>query len=443
MSGSWQECMDSATGQPYYWNTVSNQVRWDCPPNLPPPQLVTNISLATPASMTRESSPALLSSLVSGYDSEDSDNEQAEDKQPEAPEAKDDFIGPVIPKPPDKEREVPEKKTVEEADDILSLIEAEKPPDYTGIAQAKLPSCKSGRRKTSGQPQPRSMLSLANYDDSDSEAETEADKRVTRLDQFGRLVFNQTENCESDWQTEEQRQALLSYRREEQTNLRNNKVQAAKSPENVRRFDNSIPGSRKRRLDLPKGKFNKMENSVTEEEEAESKKQEVKPVPFVKSSSILEGTIESKETNNTILKVERTSPEKEEISATNDVGEFTAELVEKMEHFKVAQEKVSALKTVAIKLEALYSAWSSGALSLSYLQTFLESARKKVSEAEAGLSFPPWTTVWDRLVPFTFSSSSSSSFSSSYLHSLTLHCGPATARQTLYLKSGVLRFEPR
>ena len=39
------------------------------------------------------------------------------------------------------------------------------------------------------------------------------------------------------------------------------------------------------------------------------------------------------------------------IAATDDVGELTAEIVEKMEHFKVGQEKVSALKTVAIKLE--------------------------------------------------------------------------------------------
>ena len=39
------------------------------------------------------------------------------------------------------------------------------------------------------------------------------------------------------------------------------------------------------------------------------------------------------------------------IAAPDDVAELTAEIVEKMEHFKVGQEKVSALKTVAIKLE--------------------------------------------------------------------------------------------
>ena len=105
--------------------------------------------------------------------------------------------------------------------------------------------------------------------------------------------------------------------------------------------------------------------------------------------------------------------------ATDDVEEFTAELVGKMEHFEIGHEKVSGLKTVAIKLEvsdgrrtcqnfsslplqALYSAWSSGALSLSYLQTFLDSAKKEVSEAERGLATPPWTAVWDRLVPFYF-----------------------------------------
>ena len=128
------------------------------------------------------------------------------------------------------------------------------------------------------------------------------------------------------------------------------------------------------------------------------------------------------------------------VPATDDVGEFTAELVEKMEHFKVAQEKVSALKTMAIKLEvgnktidcksfncwwfqALYSAWSSGALTLSYLQLFLESAKKKVSEAESELAPPPWAAVWDRLVPFTFTSSTSS-FSDPVMPSL-IHRGPA------------------
>ena len=37
--------------------------------------------------------------------------------------------------------------------------------------------------------------------------------------------------------------------------------------------------------------------------------------------------------------------------ATDDVEEFTAELVGKMEHFEIGHEKVSGLKTVAIKLE--------------------------------------------------------------------------------------------
>ena len=36
---------------------------------------------------------------------------------------------------------------------------------------------------------------------------------------------------------------------------------------------------------------------------------------------------------------------------SENVGELTTELVEKMEHFNVGQEKISTLKTIAIKLE--------------------------------------------------------------------------------------------
>ena len=53
------------------------------------------------------------------------------------------------------------------------------------------------------------------------------------------------------------------------------------------------------------------------------------------------------------------------IAATDDVGELTAELVEKMEHFKVGQEKVSALKTVAIKLEVSNNSINDKSLKLS------------------------------------------------------------------------------
>ena len=41
------------------------------------------------------------------------------------------------------------------------------------------------------------------------------------------------------------------------------------------------------------------------------------------------------------------------VQISEDVGELTTELVEKMEHFNVGQEKISTLKTVAIKLEVL------------------------------------------------------------------------------------------
>ena len=341
MSGLWQQCLDTNTGQPYYWNTASNQVSWDCPPefSLPPPQLVTNISLATPSNPVTSTSTSsasttsnttsntvnpTLSSLVSGYDSEDSDDDENGDKESQVPggsEAKDDFIGPVIPKQTEKEKD--SKRNVGEADDILSLIEAEKPPDYAD-SKAKLPSCKTNSRETKESVQATSMLALANYDDSDEETEAEARPSVsvesgTRLDQYGRLVFNPASQAEPEWQTAEQREALLRYRLEEQRSLRADRPSSGETEadggSSVRRFDNSRPGSRKRRLDLPKGKFNKTEN--LENLETETEKQAVNFVPFVKSSSVLPGTIESHPTNNGVEKVEESAATETEQSAGN------------------------------------------------------------------------------------------------------------------------------
>ena len=143
------------SGYPYFWNTITNEVRWDCPPefthvSLPPPGLVTNISLATPVTTPTENEPVIKktttssysvvttqgikSSLVSGYDSDDNEEEE-ENTNVEVDsiiakssdvEKSPGFIGPLIPKPDTPER-VKSRSKSKETDDILSLIEAEKP----------------------------------------------------------------------------------------------------------------------------------------------------------------------------------------------------------------------------------------------------------------------------------------------------------------------------
>lgn len=325
---AWQQCHDQGSGYPYYWNTTTNQVRWDCPlefrqwqislakpppVNLPPPQLVTDVKLASqPEARSNSSSPTPVatrpaaSALVSGYDSEESEEEDdasvhSDKSQPDhveeaaAVEAQPDFIGPIIPKQSEAENEsdpnapdqieppppgsdseendalllkkLKEKsetlcqmggdidKDVKEiidpeniakiesdlADDILSQIEAEKPPDYLGqkplfpsaVAQPTLPPQPS-QPPLPPQPvakplprrplQPSSMLQLAcNYGhESDSDTE-EPDTPIRKpgkskllpvtgqLDSLGRMVFNQGTSG-SGWQTDEQREALESYK---------------------------------------------------------------------------------------------------------------------------------------------------------------------------------------------------------------------------------------
>ena len=47
-------------------------------------------------------------------------------------------------------------------------------------------------------------------------------------------------------------------------------------------------------------------------------------------------------------------------------------------------------------IQTLYTAWRSGALSLSYLCRHLATCRSLLGQAELGLVEPPWRADWDR-----------------------------------------------
>jgi len=243
---------------------------------------------------------------------------------------------------------------------------------------------------------PSSMLQLAcNYgheSDSDTEdtvvipakngSKTSKLLPVTgQLDSLGRIVFDKKDSSPT-WQTEEQREALESYRVEAMSEAEKNK-HIEKRIKKTKENEQTGPVSRKRRLAIPGGRYNKMDHFDTGDKQNSGNETEYKPTMSFVQSSTLPGTIE----NATIEAQE----DKEE-----DPGICATELVEKLEQFKVEEERVSPLKTLAIKLETLYSAWCSGALSLSYLNIVLSKAKKNIEEAERKLDKPPWKAVWDR-----------------------------------------------
>jgi len=485
------------------------------PASLPPPQLVTDVKLATvplpevtkisaspPPVSTPVSVPVTLaptpatSALVSGYGSDseeenDIDNENTEQlksegiPEPEAEivEAQPDFIGPIIPKIiiPESEKEAnvevspapgsnseendalllkklkeksetltlmggdidnavkeiidPEniaKIESDLADDILSQIEAEKPPDY--LCQQPLFPITVAQPSQPPQPvkpplplprrplQPSSMLQLAcNYGhESDSDTEDPPEPSAHRatgsklmpvtgqLDSLGRIVFNQG-GSGPGWQTEEQREALESYKAQSASEERTNGADESRPREKYEAVNTT--GSRKRRLALPGGRFNKADHQSEAEVKAkENVKTEFKPMAFIKSSSVIPGTINETEKLNVEIETKTDNSQENGDSVPLDVSGQATELVEKLEYFKVGEEKVSSLKTLAIKLETLYSAWSAGALSLPYLNIVLQSAKKKIEEAEKNLDTPQWKAFWDRLVPFQFCSPSPAPF---------------------------------
>ena len=288
--------------------------------SLPPPGLVTEIKLSTPVSSisdnkveTKQSAvtkpkPSVKTALVAGYDSDDdSDNDNSDNKSDDQTNGADEVNGHA-----------------ENTDDLLALIEAEKPPDYqdeSSSTPAPLPSTTSRSREASEPKQTSSILALAsNYDD-DSEQESDHDKSVTKLDSSGRMVFKH----DTDSQTQEQREALAKYHIENLKSEIKRKQSDQESENKKERFDNSIPGSRKRRLDLPRGKFNKTDYfSKSQNEESESSQPKTMNfVPFVKSSETIPGTIDEDndivETQSSNERESEVGNEKEEIADTSSI----------------------------------------------------------------------------------------------------------------------------
>ena len=288
--------------------------------SLPPPGLVTEIKLSTPVSSisdnkvdTKQSTvtkpkPSVKTALVAGYDSDDdSDNDNSDNKSDDQTNGADEVNGHA-----------------ENTDDLLALIEAEKPPDYqdeSSSTPAPLPSTTSRSREASEPKQTSSILALAsNYDDDDDQ-ESDHDKSVTKLDSSGRMVFKH----DTDSQTQEQREALAKYHIENLKSEIKRKQSDQESENKKERFDNSIPGSRKRRLDLPRGKFNKTDYfSKSQNEESESTQPKTMNfVPFVKSSETIPGTIDEDndivETQSSNERESEVGNEKEEIADTSSI----------------------------------------------------------------------------------------------------------------------------
>jgi len=313
-------------------------------------------------------------------------------------------------------------------DDILALLEAEKPPDYVapemnnreastaavngGSAMVHGTSANSGFQPPTNQfaapppsvpvrrPQLGSMLQLAcNYghesgsDEEDEVVEKNQSKKKVmdgQLDSAGRMFFTETR---------EQKEAKERQKEKERKEEEMRRDAEAKS---------GAGGGRKKRLALPGGRprFNKADlvtDKVAEEQEKELEEKMLRYMEYQRHQSPspeqpAQGDNDTTATSATEAPIAPAAVEPKLLTDAEQASEEAAELVEKLEYFKVAEEKVSTLKTLAIKLETLYTAWSAGALSLSYLSATLASSKKLLAEAELGLVEAPWKPNWDRSV---------------------------------------------
>merc|ERR1719237_1597129 len=231
------------------------------------------------------------------------------------------------------------------------------------------------------------MLQLAcNYghesgsDDEEDEVVKKKPKKIMdgQLDSAGRMFFTETR---------EQREAKERQKEKQRKEEEERRDEAAKS---------GVGGGRKKRLALPGGRprFNKADLVTEQKAEDEEKEIEERMLRYMEYQRQESPPVEP-------AKEDHTSANEVDTKLLTDAeaaSEEAAELVEKLEYFKVAEEKVSTLKTLAIKLETLYTAWSAGALSLSYLSATLASSKLLLAEAELSLVEAPWKPTWDRSV---------------------------------------------
>jgi len=461
---AWRQLADRESGFPYYWNTATNQVRWDVPlelvqyrQSIAPPPLPTNPPLPNdpppsandPGPIPNETStgsgqpaigPQLPPHLVSARTAFQNPSNVIGPQQPPMPSgAKTSLISyddsdsetddKVAEQEPSKISNSKEEHTTE---DILALLEAEKPPDYLASDSSKStnqtnPMATSsngvsttangvGNQYTSGlapalgshhqfsappppvtvsqpplpvrRPQLGSMLQLAcNYghesgsDDEEDEVVKKKPKKIMdgQLDSAGRMFFTETR---------EQREAKERQKEKQRKEEEERRDEAAKSGVGG--------GGRKKRLALPGGRprFNKADLVTEQKAEDEEKEIEERMLRYMEYQRQESPPVEP-------AKEDHTSANEVDTKLLTDAeaaSEEAAELVEKLEYFKVAEEKVSTLKTLAIKLETLYTAWSAGALSLSYLSATLASSKLLLAEAELSLVEAPWKPTWDRSV---------------------------------------------
>jgi len=492
---AWQQLFDPNTGYPYYWNVHNNQVRWDVPPEFVQyQQRQAQEKKAAEAAKKAENNG--IAALVSAY-SDDSDDEKGEEaveevKKDEDEELKPDFIGPVIPKPSIESEDEKEAQPAEEepappgendedeltllrklqeksaalaemggdisnevkeiidpehlakieediADDIMSQIEAEEPPDYKPEEESnpKVPSppIPEDQPPPDHPPPPQcpplpppgppeeeslassnpsfSLLSCSYGGESEDEGDDDEEEPKPKnhilppKENLGNIFYRAEAGS---GQTEEQKAALESFHVE--TAIQN--LKNVKEKSKVEKIE--VGRGRKRRLELPTGRFNKLEQGPEEKEQKVAEPPKFAAMPFVKSSSVLPGTINesSSETvsdsNQQVIGViDRGSPVDtgevagEKItngpaadSKDTDISNMAEELVDKLECFKVGQEKISSLKMLAVKIETLYGAWRAGALSPQYLTAVLTTVASSLTQAEASLNRPPWTALWDR-----------------------------------------------
>merc|ERR1719419_1155209 len=389
--------MDTTSGYPYFWNTKTNEVRWDRPPAaaappaplVPPPvitqppvpaMLITKPPLpADPNRETISSYPPVASPAQTAPEPKPverpakSSGQSKKSKKAAAAAAAAAFIGPSLPpvKPEDlalgKIRQFEEKL----ATGVCSDLEKEVPPDWV-------------RRDEKRSPMPRPIYTkpFAWRKREPVGASVESLEHRSKSNPIAMIAgYDSDHEQHPSDASPEKEDANRSSRKMIQVKVRSKKYDQVSLAQ-------------------------------------------LKPVPSIfrerTSSGSSRGSADENEDHPSPSSTQRTTPEKKQKKTTNgsqahikkavkgydvsagpsykkSIDQVGETLCDKLEFLRVDKIEISPLKLLAVQTETIFEAWQSGALSPGYMQKYLSSLSTRLVEIESEHLAPPgWRAVWMR-----------------------------------------------
>lgn len=362
----WKECVDATSGHSYYWHTQTNQVSWTQPasfiPKVKRAPLPGRPAVSSHENPIPNTVPMVKSSATKTKTSSGGSRNKKSVKEPVV-------FGPALP------AEVIAREKIKKFEDqlaasIIQDIERELPPDWHNhMAKALHPRPFQWNKKEPCLPIWKEL------------SEQKASNSVSLISSSYGDATDEEEDEDGDEPVEE-KDDIKSM-----TKKKNHRERTGKKRTMSIQMKTIPAKSSKTQL---KPVLEVFQNATSSESETETGEHETVSSKKADEKS-RKKEVKRDEHGRKIYETGTGTSYKKSI---DDVAEG---LCDKLEALDVASINISPLKLLAVRVETLFQAWQSGALTPGYMQKLLGELSGQMLSIEATELVPPgWKTIWNR-----------------------------------------------